>query len=111
MIDESEKPFSPSLNAGTFPSGLSLRNSSSGAPGNMGASSYGIFFSASATRTLRTNGDTFTPNTVGMGGILLGVRQALRVYPSQGCPCGGAQFVGRWRAREHTTLTRVGGRR
>src|SRR5262245_59960777 len=69
MIDESHKPLSPSRKAGTLPSGLSLRNSSSAACGNTGTRSSGMFFSASATRTLRTNGDRFTPRTVGMGTV------------------------------------------
>src|SRR5881296_2013300 len=66
MTEESDNVLSPSRNAGILPSGLIFLNSGVTLIGMTSSRSYEMPFSASATRTLRTNGDALTPYSTGM---------------------------------------------
>src|SRR6187397_2364151 len=66
MTDESASTRPSSSYTGIFPSGLIFLNSADRLNGKTGRSSYSRPFSASATRTLRTNGEALAPWTIRM---------------------------------------------
>src|SRR5208337_680030 len=85
MTDESFSTRSPSRRAGIFPSGLRSRQPAGGANGFTCSWPYSRPFSASITRTLRTNGETLPPSrTSDMRGssLSLGAARRLHAIPS-----------------------------